>query len=597
MFRSNFFRRILTSPVLAFFLAFGCGQPGSDADWTTFYEQSNFLETPSYEETVNYLKRLDQASPHVKLSWYGETSLGRDMPVLIVDYDGRFKPVGSGKKKKAVVLIQAGIHAGEIDGKDAGLMLIRDIAIHHSFPGLLENTTLLFIPIYNIDGHERSGPFNRINQNGPKEMGWRVTAQNLNLNRDYLKADAPETRSWLQLFRKWMPDLFIDCHVTNGADYQYVVTYSIDDSENLVRPVRDWVTDSYVPSLVPAMEKAGFPLSEYVWPKDRKDITRGIRDWVHPPRFSTGYSVLWNRPGMLIETHMFKPYKQRVTGTYHVLLETLKIIAANGPALVQAVAAGDARTLALTGDLPLDFALSDSSRRNLEFAGYRFHIEDSPTAGTPIVVWDPDTITYSIPFLDRFTVSDSAQIPDAYLIPAQWSGLIDVLHAHGIRTETLSAEKKLPVTTYRFENVTWAKKPYEGRFPAEFVTTVVKTDRLFPAGSFVVRTAQPGRRVLIHLLEPLAPDSFVRWGFMNTIFERKEYYEDYVMAPLAEQMLEKSDTLKSAFRNKLESDPEFAGNPQERLDWFYKRSPYWDSDVNLYPVGKLFDTGLLGEQK
>jgi len=229
---------------------------GSD-QWQTYYEKSGYKRTPRYRETINFCQRLAESSSWVQLTYFGKSAQNRNLPLLIVDKDGCFSPESTRASGKIVLLIQAGIHAGEIDGKDAGLMLIRDIVIHKKATHLLDNVTLLFIPIFNVDGHERFGPYNRVNQNGPEEMGWRVTAQNLNLNRDFLKADTPEMQAWLRLFNQWIPDLLVDCHVTDGADYQYVITYGIETQANVAKPLRCFSSRLVEPFLNRAMRFNG----------------------------------------------------------------------------------------------------------------------------------------------------------------------------------------------------------------------------------------------------------------------------------------------------------------------------------------------------
>lgn len=263
--------------MVAFLFLISCGNiDRSEKAWLTYYEKSNFLETPQYDETINYIQRLEKASPWVRLEYFGTTPEGRQLPLVIVDKKSHFTADKVHQENKAILLIQAGIHAGEIDGKDAGLMLIRDMVIHGKYAELLDNVTILFMPIFNLDGHERFGPYNRINQNGPKEMGWRVTSQNLNLNRDYMKADAPEMRSFLKMIKEWDPDFFVDCHVTDGADYRHVVTYHLEKNIHMSAAVREWSAKTYLPYLEEKMKTSGFPLSPYIGLVDENDITKGI---------------------------------------------------------------------------------------------------------------------------------------------------------------------------------------------------------------------------------------------------------------------------------------------------------------------------------
>jgi len=252
-----------------------------DQKFQTYYEQSQYLSTPGYNETIDFCEKLDQSSPVLKYTTFGKSPQGRDLPLLIADRNGNFTPEAVRKSGNAVVLIEACIHAGESDGKDAGLMLLRDLAIYKINGQLLDHVTILFIPIFNTDGHERFGPYNRINQNGPKEMGWRTTAQNLNLNRDFLKADAPEMKAWLQLFNTWLPEFFIDCHVTDGADFQYTMTYALETKGCMEANLSEWTENVCEKFLVNEMKKSGFPVSPYVqfrnWHDPRSGLVMGYK--------------------------------------------------------------------------------------------------------------------------------------------------------------------------------------------------------------------------------------------------------------------------------------------------------------------------------
>ena len=294
-------------------------RPSVPPDWQTRAEQTDYRETAPYADTIAYAQRLASASPLLHFESFGKSGEGRQLPLLIAAEAETFTPEAAHSAGKAVVLIQACIHAGEPDGKDAGFALLRDIAITKTQPDLLKNVVVLFIPIYNTDGHERSSPFNRINQNGPAELGWRTTTSYQNLNRDYMKADTPETRAWLSLWNRWQPDLFIDCHVTDGADYQYNITYQFEHHEGIAPSVLSWEREVMNGKVFPAMEAAGNIVSWYLEFADNRDFSKGIRDFNGSPRFSTGYVHLRNRPGILIETHMLKPYKPRVIGTYDFL--------------------------------------------------------------------------------------------------------------------------------------------------------------------------------------------------------------------------------------------------------------------------------------
>jgi len=578
--------------VLFVILLSACQKP-QDEDWRTYYEKSNFLETPRYDETLNYIKRLEKASPWVKLQYFSVSPLGRKNPAVIVDKDKKFSASGAHQDGKAVLLIQAGIHAGEIDGKDAGLMLIRDMVISKKFEDLLDHVVILFMPFFNVDGHERFGPYNRTNQNGPKEMGWRVTSQNLNLNRDYLKADAPEMRDWLNVFNEWLPDVLIDCHVTDGADYRHAVTYVMDFSPNVAEPVRRWSHDVFMPYLSQQITQAGFPLCPYVNLMNDNDITKGIDGSTAPPRFSTGYGAIENRPALLIETHMFKDYKTRVDGTYQMLLHSLEVMNKEYGSLIEANRTADELTKKMIGEsFPISF-VSDGRADTIDFQGYNFHTEKSSISGGPIVVWEKTPRDYRLPFFNSNVPKDSATVPYAYVVPKQWTAVIEALRAHHVLMERLPKVEKLHIQSYLFQNVKWAVESFEGRIGVTVDTRTTTEDRLFEEGDYVIRLNQRNARIILHLLEPRAPDSFVRWGFFNSVMEQKEYGEAYKLELLARDMIAKDPGLKEEFDEKVKTDSAFAANAYGRLNWFYMHSPYWDEQVNRYPVGKIMSEGDL----
>jgi murein tripeptide amidase MpaA len=562
------------------------------AEWLTHAERTDYRETPRYAETIEYSKRLDQASPLIKFQSFGKSGEGRELPLLIATEGGTFTPEAARHAGKAVILIQACIHAGEPDGKDAGLALLRDIAITKTQPGLLKNLVVLFIPIYNTDGHERVSPYNRINQNGPAEMGWRTTSTYQNLNRDYMKADTPETRAWLALWNQWKPDLFIDCHVTDGADYQYNITYQHEHHAGVAPSVLAWEEKVIDKRVAPATEAAGNVISWYLEFIDNRDLPKGIRDFNGSPRFSTGYTPLRNRPGILIETHMLKPYRPRVIGTYDFLRFTLAEVSRDPQSLLSAVREADEKTLAdgrtydPSRSYPIDFELSDKSTP-YKLRAVESHTEKSDISGAQRVIFGTKPVELTVPLYNDFHVKKSIAPPLYYIVPSQWSSVIEVLKAHGLAIQTTKETATIDIESYRFLDVKWAGGPFEGRLMPSFKVEVVRERRTFPAGSVIVPLAQEAAKVAINLLEPEAPDSLVHWGFFNATFEQKEYGEDYVVETLAREMLEKNPALREEYEKKLAGDAAFAANPHARLQFFYRRSPYWDREMNLYPVGRI----------
>jgi hypothetical protein len=565
------------------------------AEWRTHAEITDYRETPNYPDTIAYARRLADASPSIEYRGFGYSGQGRELPLLIGSETGTFTPAAARTEGKAVVLIQACIHSGEPDGKDAGFALLRDIAITKTSAGILENAVLLFIPIYNTDGHERASRYNRINQNGPEEMGWRTTSTYQNLNRDYMKADTPETRAWLRLWNEWDPDLFIDCHVTDGADYRCNITYHHEHHAGVDDAVIAWERDVFGGRVAPATEAAGNVISWYLEFIDNRDLTLGTRDFNGSPRFSTGYVPIRNRPGILIETHMIKDYRSRVIGTYDFLRAALIEVNREPARLKQLGREADARTVAMGSDYdparlyPLDFEITDETTP-FQLRAFQYETDDSDVSGDLRVVYGREPLDLTVPMYDTFAVTRAVAPPLAYIVPVQWSDVIEVLKAHGLKFYTLAEAREIQVESYRFTNVVWPAGPFEGRhMPAFEVESIVET-RTFHAGSLVIPVGQPLAKVAMNLLEPEAPDSFARWGFFNAIFEEKEYAEPYVLEALARQMMATDPVLKNEFEELLVTDADFAASPLERLRFFHKRSPYWDPQMNVYPAGRIVST-------
>ena len=560
-------------------------------EWQTHAEKTNYRETPPYDDTINYSKRLAKASPLIQYSSFGLSGEGRELPLLIAGQNETFTPDAAKKAAKAVVLVQACIHSGEPDGKDAGLALLRDIAIAGKYPGLLERVVLLFIPIYNCDGHERSSPYNRINQNGPADMGWRATTTNQNLNRDYMKADTPETRAWLSLWNQWNPDLFIDCHVTDGADYRSHITYHFEHHAGVNDDVLAWAKEVFDSRVAPATEAAGSVVSWYLEFADNRDYSQGIRDFQGSPRFSTGYVPIRNRPAILIETHMLKDYRSRVIGTYDFLRFALEEVNREPERLLRAVAAADeeARSLRESGRMmPINFELTDETVP-YPLKAVDATTEESNVSGDTRVVFGTNPLDLTVPMYNTFRVKKAVTPPYDYIVPPQWKEAIDVLQAHGLEMERTRERMDIEVESYRFHDVRFPPGPFEGRFMPRFEAELIAERRTFPAGSVLVPLDQKLSKLAINLLEPEAPDSLLSWGFFNAIFEQKEYGESYILEGLAREMMHEDAKLREEFEERLANDEAFAASPGERLNFFYRRSKYWDPYMNVYPIGRVMN--------
>ncbi len=568
--------------------------------WMTFSEQTGYRETPRYGRVISFSKRLAAHSKLISYQSIGISREGREIPLLIAASDGEFTPKAAKKAGKPIILIQAGIHSGESDGKDAGLALFRDIAVTGNRADLLKNAIILFIPIYNVDGHELFSEFNRINQNGPEKVGFRANSARQNLNRDYMKVDNPETRGWLKMWNEWKPDMFIDCHVTDGADFQFNITYEFARHGEIAPQLSDWMNEHFVRNTVPRIEADGNLVSPYLQFADAGNPEKGIYSFIATPRFATGYTPLRNRNGLLIEAHSVKPYRSRVRGTYDVIHHFIAEIANNSKSLLEVNAEADALTNKLgktNADLPLRFRINNETKDFL-LKGFKINLIESKISGGKKIVFQSEKLNTVIPWYDFADVTASATVPNAYIIPPQWTEAIDRLVAHGVEFSRLSETTEIPVEMYRINNPKWASKPFEGRITMSYQPSKFETKYTFAKGSAVVPMNQEAARIAVNLFEPSAPDSLLFWGFFNSIFEQKEYSEGYIMESIAEEMLAKDPSLRKEFEEKLK-DEAFANNKRARLSFFFERSRFYESDLGLYPVGRIMkplDSALVSDE-
>jgi hypothetical protein len=559
---------------------------------TTLAERSGYVETGRFDEVQSLCAAFPKAFPgKVKCETFGTTPLGRPMLVVVASADGALTPEAVKRSNRPVFFMQGGIHAGEIDGKDAGFWLLRDVLEGKVLPGVLSKVTLVFVPVFNVDGHERFGPNHRPNQRGPRQMGWRVTSQNLNLNRDYAKADAPEMQAMLRLLNKWDPILFADLHVTDGAKFQHDVSITFEPSYVGPEGLRSLGKGLKVSLFAELEAKAHLPVNFYpAFVKDNDPASGFAYGWP-PPRFGNSYWAAHNRYGLLVETHSWKDYKARVTATYDVVLGLLRLTSEDGPRWLKAAKDADAADARRAGTkVVLMWEPKPAVSRPLEFKGYAYTRERSDVSTQPWISYDetkPEV--WSVPFYDELEPSLTLEAPaGGWVIPAPHASWVaEKLKLHGVAFTELKA-----VTTVDVEQFTLADPlkfrpvPYEGRqLLASRDGTWRALRREFPKGSIFVPAAQPRLLLAMHLLEPAAPDSFLGWGFFNAHLEQKEYLEDYLSEAYARELM-KDPTTKAAFEAKLKDEP-FAKNPNDRLRFFSSRHPSADPELNVVPVMRV----------
>lgn len=564
-----------------------------DHEWATAFEAGGLVDSPSYDETVAWLRRLVDASDLLHMVSLGTSPEGREIWMVVASSSLSGEDAATPEALRALLrshgkptlLAHSGIHSGEIDGKDAGLMLLRDMTVLGTKAELLRGADFLFVPILSVDAHERRTPYGRINQRGPLHTGWRTTSRNLNLNRDYTKLDTLEMRHLIEALEAWAPDLYLDLHVTDGADYQYDITFGWNRPPAAWSPaLGGWLDRVYRPAVSAALREMGHVPGNLVFTVDDLDWRRGVARFTAEPRYSTGYGDARHLATVLVENHSLKPYDQRVLGTYVLLEESLRLLAREGAALREATAEDRARR---PDPVPLDWRVAEGEAPpQEEFLGVGQRVELSSVSGALRPVWTGELVTAEVPIYETSEPGATVARPAAYWVPPGYRDVIERLELHGMEMERIEEPRTVEVEMYRLSDAELADQPFEGHVRATAVPVPERRRETFPPGSVRVPTDQPLGDLAALLLEPAAPDSFFQWGFFHEVLSRTEYVEAYVMEPLAERMLEEDPELREAFLEKLQSDREFRSDPRARLQWFYEKTPYYDERHRLYPVAR-----------
>ncbi|SFV10111.1 M14 family metallopeptidase [Pseudoduganella namucuonensis] len=558
-------------------------------DLATVSERSGFQRTGRYDEVERLCQAFQKAHPKaVRCFEFGRTPEGRPMLALAVSRTGALTADQAKKRGLPVLLVQGGIHAGEIDGKDAGFLALREALENRAAPGALDKQVLLFVPVFNVDGHERFGQWNRPNQRGPVEMGWRTTAQNYNLNRDYVKADALEMQAMLALVNAWDPLAYIDLHVTDGAKFQPDVSIQVEpihggDAALMKSGVA--LRDAVMADL---RAQGSDPKHFYISFAKTDDPTSGFEDSMAPPRFSTGYFPMRNRFAMLVETHSWKDYPTRVRVTRNTIVSLLSQVARHGGAWRKQVQEADARALALGGQpFPLSYKATGRTEM-IQFAGYEYKRVPSDVSGALWTQYDESKPQmWTVPLRDEVVPALQVAAPaGGYIVPAAQAALVGAkLKQHGVAYKVLDrALARAEVEVFRAGAAKLSPQSFEGRQTLALEGAWTTEARPVGKGALFVPIAQPKARLVMTMLEPQGADSLLAWGAFNAAYERKEYMEEYVAEVVAREQMAADPAVAAEFKRKLESDPAFAASPAARLDFFARRHASWDERYLLYPV-------------
>ena len=555
-------------------------------NYQTPFELGSGNETATYYEILEFYIRLAKEFPEINIQSIGETDIGLPLHVVTFNPEGDFN-FENIRDQKSIILINNGIHPGESDGIDATLLLYRDLAIGKLKPP--ENTVIATIPVYNIGGALNRNSTSRVNQNGPLNYGFRGNARNYDLNRDFIKADTKNAASFARIFHLLKPDVFVDTHVSNGADYQYTLTHLFTQHNKLGGNLGAFLHKTWQPSLEKALASDGWDITPYVNVFNRVPET-GFSQFMDYPRYSTGYTSLWNSLGLMVETHMLKPYADRVSGTYALLKSVIAITEEYGQEIRKIREEASAH-FTKGNFYPTKWKIDSTRVSQLNFKGYEADTVLSAITGLPRLRYDQNRpFEKLIPYYNSFTPADSVSIPAAYLIPRGWDHIQPHLDRNEIQYSRIERDTTLKAEVYHIGNYRTRTQAYEGHYPhynTEVHTTVDSVE--VREGGFWVSTDQPGVRYLLETLEPAAPDSFFNWNFFDAILQRKEGFSPYVFEDLMEQMLKENDSLRMVFEEKKNEDEAFGNNGYRQLYWLYERSPYAEKEYKRYPVLRIVE--------
>ncbi|MCX2475411.1 M14 family metallopeptidase [Pedobacter sp. MC2016-05] len=550
----------------------------------TPFENSGKKETTTYDAAIAYYENIAKNYPQAKLLTYGSTDFGKPLHLLVLSKDKVFDPIEIKKGNKAVLLINNGIHPGEPEGIDASMMLARDLLKEDRLP---KDVVICIIPIYNIDGSFNRSSTSRANQNGPLAYGFRGNSKNLDLNRDFIKTDSKNSAAFQLIFNTWLPEIFVDTHTSNGADYQYVMTLIPTQKDKLNALLSGYLTKTLVPDLYSAMEKKGYPMIPYVNSFGEVPET-GIAGFIESPRYSTGYTTLHNTIGFMPETHMLKAYNLRVDATYKLLQTYVDIVQRDAKVIKENKRKAD-ELVAKQTEFPLAWKLNKSVSNDLPFKGFEAGKKPSEVSGFDRLYYDRNKpFTKTIKEWNNYEPAITVQKPVAYIIPKAWDRVIALLKLNKVKVEELKTDTKISVESYYITDFKTATRPYEGHYLHSAVTVnPVKNTLQYCAGDFVVYANQKTNRFIVETLEPQATDSYFSWNFFDSILDMKEHFSAYVFEDTAADLLKNNPELKNKLEAKKASDADFAKNAAAQLDFVYKNSDYYEKTHNRYPVARL----------
>ncbi|MDB5202641.1 MAG: hypothetical protein JWQ27_2050 [Ferruginibacter sp.] len=553
----------------------------------TRFEKTAGAETATYFEAIQWYKDLAKKSPLISIKQSPEnTDAGYPLHLVLISGDKKFDPIAWHRQNKVVIMVNNGIHPGEPDGIDASMMLVRDIVKRKV--KLPANVVLGFIPVYNIGGCLNRNAYTRANQNGPEEYGFRGNSQNLDLNRDFTKMDSRDAKAFTQFFHFLEPDVLVDNHVSDGADYQHTMTLISTQYDKLGPVAGKWLREKFEPAIYKNMAAKNWELIPYV-DFETTDFDKGMRMFYDPPRYSSGYAALFNCFSFMPETHMLKPYKQRVQSTYDLMVSFINESAANADSLVNAIKAARVFTTSGQKDFPLKWLPDPSTLRQVNFKGYERDSAKSQATGLQKMFYNHQKpFSKSIKYFDRYKPADMVKKPEAYIIPQGWYSVIERLGLNGVKYSRLKNDSLVIVDAYHIDSYKSYPTAYEKHHKNFAVQLSTSTREIkFLAGDYIVYLNQPANRYIIEMLEPNGDDSFFSWNFFDAVLQQKEGYSDYRWEDIAAAILAEDSVLQQKLAEKKLADPKFAANSSAILDFIYRSSPYYEKAHLQYPVYRV----------
>jgi hypothetical protein len=544
------------------------------------FERSNGDSTSTYQEVIKFYKFLADKDDRITLEEVYETDIGEPLHLV------KFTP-SELEEKPLRILVNNGIHPGESDGVDATMLLFKDLS--NNVWSLPTDIELFAIPIYNVGGALNRNSTSRTNQNGPEAYGFRGNARNFDLNRDFIKSDTKNSKAFYSIYHQVNPDVFVDTHVSNGADYQYTLTHLFTQHNKLGGEMGKHLENNFIPAVEDQLSEKDWEITPYV-NVNNESPKNGFTQFNDSPRYSSGFTTLWNSLGLMIETHMLKPYKQRVDGTFE-MLKTLVKVSHEQKINIQKAREQNFQMYSNTDFYPLNFRVDTSDYRCFNFLGYELENLTSEITNLPRIKFRKDQpFEEEVKYYNQFKSTDSVSIPRAYIILKQWSKVVDLMKWNNITYTRFGNDTVIEVEEYKIKDFKTRTSAYEGHYlHYDTKVTARKVKQTYSQGDVLVEVDQPGMRYLLETLEPIAVDSFFNWNFFDSILQQKENFSPYVFEDLALEIFKKNPDLKTEFEEKQKNDPEFRKSWYAQLDWIHKNSKYYEEAHLTYPIVRVLN--------